>query len=249
MKKILFISNSYGEDATRYLYGVARAKREKIKVMTLYIGGCSLQHHYRNMMGDTAAYACFVNGMATGLHVSIKQALLSDEWSDVVLQQCSPLSGQYETYQPYLTALSDYVHKLVPHATQHLQMTWSFAEGCPRFARTPFAGRAEMIPAVRDAYARAAADIGVRTVPALDAMCKMYDVIGPDTYRDGYHCNLGSARYMLACLWFMVLYGRDVAENGFCDFDTDVSAQDKLLAERCARESLTENGYAVDREG
>ena len=51
MKKILSISNSFGEDATRYLYGLARSEREEIMVVTLYIGGCSLYRHYRNCMG------------------------------------------------------------------------------------------------------------------------------------------------------------------------------------------------------
>ena len=52
MKKILSISNSFGVDATRYLYGVARAAKEDIKIVTLYIGGCSLYRHYRNMLSD-----------------------------------------------------------------------------------------------------------------------------------------------------------------------------------------------------
>lgn len=246
MRKILLISNSYGVDATRYLYGIARAAGEPIKVMTLYIGGCSLQRHYRNMLSEERAYVCYVNGMATGLPISLKEALLLDEWQEVVMQQCSPLSGDYESYLPYLPELAAYVRKMVPKAKQYLHMTWSFAEGCKRFEMTAFETRAQMIPCVREAYTKAAAEIRADgVVPSMDAMCKLYDVIGEDTYRDGFHCNLGSARYMLGCLWFMFLFGRDVAGNRFRDFDVAVTEDEVLLAQRLAREALLESGYTL----
>ena len=246
MKKVLFISNSYGEDATRYLYGVARAAGEKLKVMTLYIGGCSLARHYRNMLSGDPAYACFVNGMSTGIYVSLKQALLSDEWDVVVMQQCSPQSGHPESYEPYLSELSAYVRKMVPKAQQYMQMTWTFAEGAPRFKLTRFETRAEMIPAVVEAYTEAAASIGADAlVPAMHAMCKLYDAIGDKAYRDGYHCSFGVARYMLACLWFIALYRRDFKDNGYTDFDVAVTEDEVALAERIAREVARDAGFLV----
>ena len=35
--KILFIANSFGEDTTRYLHGIARADGKNWKVVNLYI--------------------------------------------------------------------------------------------------------------------------------------------------------------------------------------------------------------------
>ena len=84
MKKILFVSNSFGVDSTRYFYGVSRAVGKKVKVATLYIGGCSLYRHYRNMLSGEKAY--YINGMESGLMVSLKEALLSDEWDVIVTQ-------------------------------------------------------------------------------------------------------------------------------------------------------------------
>ena len=107
--KILTVGNSFGEDATRYLYGVARAAGDEVKIAMLFIGGCSLYRHYRNMLSEERAYAYQINGMHSGLHVSLKEALLSDEWDFVVTQQCSPDSGSIETYYPYVTVLADYV--------------------------------------------------------------------------------------------------------------------------------------------
>ena len=46
---VLLIANSYGVDATRYLHRIARADNVEINTVCLYIGGCSLSTHYRNM--------------------------------------------------------------------------------------------------------------------------------------------------------------------------------------------------------
>ncbi len=246
MKKILLIANSFGQDAVRYLYGIARAAGKKIKVATLYIGGCSLYRHYRNMLSEENAYVFELNGISTGLHVSLKEALLSDEWDCVTMQQCSPRSGEYESYLPYLPALSDYVKRLAPAAKQYIHATWSFAEGSKRFEMTPFATREEMIPHMREAYFNAAACIHAEAIiPSLDAMCKLYDAIGDGAYRDGFHCSLGVARYMLGCVWFMVLYGIDITGNTYRDFDVEVTEEEVLLAQELAREAVLENGFLL----
>lgn len=237
MKKILAIANSFGVDAGRYVYGIARAAKEEVKLVVLHIGGCSLHRHYRNMLSDEKAYEYHINGMYSGLNISLKEALLSDEWDYVVTQQCSPKSGEYETYQPYLDELAAYVRRLAPAAKLYLQMTWSFAEGCNRFDLTPFANRREMIPAVREAYTRAAASINADgMIPSMDAMCRLYDEIGDQTYRDGFHCSLGTGRYMLGCVWYMMFTGHDISGNTFRDFDVEVSEEEVMLAQRIARE-------------
>ena len=235
--KILAIANSFGVDAGRYLYGIARASKEEVKLVVLHIGGCSLYRHYRNMLSGERAYEYYINGMNSGLKVSLQEALFSDEWDYVVTQQCSPESGLYETYQPYLNELAAYVRRSAPKAKLYLQMTWSFAKECSRFGLTPFSNREEMIPAVRTAYARAAEEIGADgVISSMDAMCRLYDEIGDRAYRDGFHCSFGTGRYMLGCLWFMTFFGTDVTGNSFRDFDVYVSEEEVLLAQRIAQE-------------
>ena len=246
MKKILVIGNSFGEDATRYLYGIARAAKDEVKVAMLFIGGCSLYRHYRNMLSEERAYVYQFNGISTGLHVSLKEALLSDEWDYVVTQQCSPESGSAHTYYPYLPALAEYVRKLAPKAKIYLQMTWSFDEGCTRFEKTEFENREQMIPAVRAAYKQAAEAIHADgIIPSLEAMCKLYDLLGGLIYRDGFHCSRGVTRYMLSCLWYEVFFGKRVDENSFRDFDVEVSEERVALAQRCATEAALEYGYEL----
>lgn len=249
MKKILVISNSFGVDATRYLYGIARAAKEDVRVATLYIGGCSLYRHYRNMFSEEKAYEYYINGIRSGLRVSLKEALLLDEWDVVTMQQCSMQSGVYESYFPYLPELSAYVKKLAPAAKQYVHMTWGYSDNSKLLEGSPYENRDEMVFCIRRAYKRAAEYIGADgIIPSLDAMCKLYDEIGDDTYRDGYHASLGIGRYTLACVWFMTLFGKDIEENSFCDFDTDVNDDEILLARDIAREAVIENGVELDRE-
>lgn len=246
MKKILVIGNSYGVDATRYMYGIARAAKKDLKIVCLHIGGCSLYRHYRNMLSEEKVYEYYIDGINSGLRVSLKEALLSDEWDNVVLQQCSPRSGEYETYLPYLPELSAYVRKLAPAAKQYIHMTWTYAEGSTRFKLSPFETREEMIPRVKEAYRKAAEEINADgVIPSMDAMCKLYDAIGEGTYRDGFHCSLGVGRYMLGCVWFMVFFGKDIEGNSFRDFDIEVSEDEVKLAQSIAKQTVLENGYLL----
>ena len=241
MKKFLFISNSFGVDSTRYLYGISRAAGKDIKVVTLYIGGCSLYRHYRNMLSEERAYELYINGTQSGFFVSLKEALLSDEWDVVATQQSSPKSGEYDAYSPFDEELAAYIRKLAPRAKLWLQMTWSFAEGLPRFKLTSYETRAEMIPAIRACYTEAAERMKVDfMMPALDAMNKLYDAAPDDTYRDGFHCSKGVARYMLASMWFMALFGKSIDGNSYRDFDVEVTEEQVLMAQTFAKEALLE---------
>ena len=84
--KILCIGNSFSQDATRYLSRIGKAAGTGIKTVNLYIGGCPLKTHYFNVLEDQPAYAFEFNGENTGIKVSIKTALMSDEWDVVTLQ-------------------------------------------------------------------------------------------------------------------------------------------------------------------
>ena len=47
--RILAIGNSYSQDATRYLHQIARRGGVALNVSNLYIGGCPLSRHFKNM--------------------------------------------------------------------------------------------------------------------------------------------------------------------------------------------------------
>ena len=65
--KILSIGNSFSQDAQRYLHRLAKQDGTELKTVNLFIGGCSLQKHYLNMLDDNADYDFEFNGEKTGI--------------------------------------------------------------------------------------------------------------------------------------------------------------------------------------
>ena len=47
--KILAIGNSFSEDAMYYLKNIADADGVEVKAVNLYIGGCNLERHWKNI--------------------------------------------------------------------------------------------------------------------------------------------------------------------------------------------------------
>lgn len=238
--KILSIGNSYSNDATRYLYGIARADKVSIKVVNLFIGGCSLARHYRNMLGDAAEYEFQINGISSGIKISMKEALLSDDWDIVTLQQASPLSTRYETYQPYLDRLAEYVRQMAPKAKLYIHQTWGYREDSPRLEKLiKVATHEEMFLGAKEAYFRAAEAIGADGIlPSGEAVSRAMKEKTEDMvmHRDEIHLSFGLGRYLAALTWYGTLTGRSVLENTFRDFDEEVTEEAVAFAKRIAEQ-------------
>ena len=158
--KILAIGNSFSEDGTRYLYEIAKADNYDMKVVNLTIGGCPLRLHFANSIENNRNYGMQLNGMASGFKVSIREALLSDAWDVVTIQQVSSASPRYDTFQPYLNYMTDYIRMHAPKAKLYLQQTWAYEEGSKRLCEELKYEKAEdMLQDVRVSYHKAAEDI------------------------------------------------------------------------------------------
>jgi len=235
--KILAIGNSFSQDATRYLKQIAAADGESFKVVNLFIGGCPLIRHFRNIMADNKSYSMEYGGEITGFYVSIKEALLSDEWDVVTMQQASPDSFKYETYQPYLTTLADYVRKYAPKAKLYMHQTWSYEEGHSALARWGFKNQAEMFAGIEDAYEKAAESINAEGILKSGKVLQMLLKNGIEkVHRDGAHISLGVGRYASALLWYATLSGKDITDNSFCNFDESVSEEEVAIIKKCVKE-------------
>ena len=56
--KVLTIGNSFSQDAVeQYLHEIAAADGQELIIGNMFIGGCSLERHYINMLNNTADYA------------------------------------------------------------------------------------------------------------------------------------------------------------------------------------------------
>ena len=230
--KILCIGNSFSTDATRYLYGIARADGVKLKVVNLYIGGCSLYRHYRNMLSGEKAYLMELDGMSSGFYVSLKDALLSDEWDIVTLQQASHASPHWETYEPYIVRLADYVREHAPAAKLYIHQTWAYEAGCPRLMNMAKLETAEeMLERLTKNYRSAAKLIEADgIIPAGEMLAALHAKGFAPIHRDTFHLGRGIPRYAVGLLWYRMLTGHSVLENTFCDLDEAAEAKDIALA-------------------
>ena len=236
MIKVLSIGNSFSEDAQRYLHSIAKADGVDIRNVNLFIGGCSMSRHYRNMLSGGEAYDLQVNGEPTGFQVSLEKALLSQEWDYITLQQASHFSFDYETYQPYLTELAAYVRRCCPKAKLLIHETWSYEEGSERLKNTGYEQAEEMYEDLHKAYEMAAKDIGADgVIPSGTLMRDILSAGVPKVHRDTFHASYGLGRYALGLLWYRVLTGNDVKDNMFCTFDEIVTEQEIALVKKCVR--------------
>ena len=235
---VLAIGNSFSEDATRYLRGIARADGETLNVVNLYIGGCSLEKHFRNMHSEAKAYELQYNGEKTGFFVSIKDALLNRRWDVVTLQQASPVSFDKDSYFPYINELAEYVRRYSPKAKIYIHQTWAYEDGSERLAKLGrFERAADMRSAVISAYDNAAEKITADgLIPSGKLLGELLENGIEKVHRDTYHASRGIGRYAIALLWYSVLTGNVVAENTFSDFDEEVSEGEIATAKKCVDE-------------
>ena len=73
---ILCIGNSFSQDATRYLHQISD---EELYVRNLYIGGCSLETHWNNIVESNEFYEYQKNGRMRSM-TSINKALTKKKW-------------------------------------------------------------------------------------------------------------------------------------------------------------------------
>ena len=233
--EILAIGNSFSQDATRYLHQIARAAGEKLNVTNLYIGGCSLERHYRNMLSGERAYQLESNGVKTGFPVSLEEALWNRKWDVVTIQQVSSQSIDAETYRPYIFALTDMIRECAPKAKLLLHETWFYEENSIRLTQElGFPTEKAMLDKIQTAYAQIAGEVGADgIIPAGTLFGKLREAGIPKLHRDTFHASYGLGRYALGLLWYRYLTGNNVVENTFADPDEPISPEEYEIAKKC----------------
>ena len=231
---VLSIGNSFSEDAQRYLHYVAKSAGVGLNCFNLYIGGCSLSRHFRNMMSGERAYTLHMNGESTMLSVSLDDLLLNRDWDVITLQQASPDSPFYDRYQPYLDRLAAYVRERVPKARIVIHQTWAYEDGSNRITSLGFSSRAEMFAAVKDSYAKAAEAISADAViPSGELLEELLRCGVTNLHRDGFHLSYGIGRYAVGMLWYHVLTGRSVADLCYSTLDVAITEREREIAKEC----------------
>ena len=227
---ILSVGNSFSKDAQRYLHSIAEADGHSLNTFNLYIGGCPLSLHYRNMLAGHKEYTLEMNGVSTGFKVSLEEALLNRNWDVITLQQASYESNNYDTYQPYISEIADYVRLCVPKAKIAIHQTWAYEEGSERLCgRMGYNSHSDMFADIEKSYKKAAEDIGADFIIPSGKVFQILTEQGvKNVHRDTSHASYGIGRYALGLIWYGKITGNDVLTNGFSDFVEEI-ADDMVL--------------------
>ena len=235
---ILSIGNSFSTDAQRYLHQIANADGEALKCYNLFIGGCPLSRHYRNMLSEQREYVLEMNGVSTDFFVSMKEALLNRNWDIITVQQVSYKAPNYDTYQPYLDGLVEYVRHLVPKAKIAVHQTWAYEQGSKRLnEELRYSDCKEMLGDIVNSCQKAAEHIHADyLIPSGEVFGAMLENGIEKIHRDTFHASLGLGRYTLGLIWYKTLTGNDVFDNAFCNFDEEVPTEQIAIAKKCVQE-------------
>lgn len=205
--KILSIGNSFSEDAQRYLHRIAAANGKDLTCANLYIGGCPLRQHYINLTDDEKDYDFQFNGDNTNLKVSIKEAVKSNTWDYITLQQASHESFDINNYTPYIEKIAEWIRMRCPDTKILLHRTWAYPDTRERLPEMGFKTTEEMFDAVKTAYDKAKELINPECViKSGEAMLKAYKAVPDIVYRDAIHASLGFGRYLIGCVWYKALF-------------------------------------------
>lgn len=223
--KLLAIGNSFSEDAIEQnLFELAAATGHQMVIGNMYIGGCSLERHWKNAQSNKPDYnyrKIEIDGkMTRTANYTLDKALRDEQWDYVSLQQVSQLSGMYNSFQPHLDSLIAYVRARVPATTKLIwHVTWAYAQNSTHGGFANYdRNQDKMYRAIVEGAQRLKKENAQFSlfVPVGTAIQNARtSFVGDHLNRDGFHLDLVLGRYTAACTWFECLFGTKVVGNRY----------------------------------
>lgn len=266
--KVLMIGNSFSVCVLREMPACAASMPGcTLDLCSLYIGGCSLERHWRNLSTEEAAFrpyavkwsyatvkdrakAPVASAVVEG-KANIPEVLRADRWDVVTIQQASHESWKPASYHPFGDRLVEKIRELAPQARIVVQQTWSYTPYDARLKKWGF-DQNEMYRRLREAYAAFAAQHGLSLIPMGDAVQLFRaarpspdgitgDPCGNPTGHDKFHLNR-NGEYLQACTWLAALFGVDVTKMTYAP--SYMSAEEAACMRRCAQKAVEDGRVA-----
>ena len=252
--KVLMIGNSFSVQMVRAMPPIAKDMGLRLDVCSLYIGGCSLERHWKNVCSSNAtpySVTRSVDGIAQKqFKGNIPQVLKGEKWDVVTIQQASHFSWKPETYHPYGDNLVKYIRENAPGAKIVVHETWSYTPWDKRLAGWKI-DQNEMYEKLHAAYADFAKGHGLDVIPTGTAVQLWRrelpvrytenslggDVVGSAKFveKDGKWTPKGdvfhmgsSGNYLQALVWTAKLFGVDVTKCGYTPGKMDPKRGEKM---------------------
>lgn len=246
--RILAIGNSFSDDATQYLPDLLEAAGiHNVILGRLYIGGCTLERHCKEFEtnGHEYVYLKSTNNKWETIKKykqgSFMDGVGDEPWDIITMQQGSPKSGRWDSYDPWLGKLIEIVRANCsnPKAAIVWHQTWAYASS---YTNRNFANYAYdqqyMFDSIQICVDKARKQFNVPVVipsgPAVQLMRGTSLKTEKELTRDGFHMDYKYGRYLTACVWFETLIkpvlGVSVKGNSFRNAGTDNEVTDKEAA-------------------
>lgn len=251
---IMIIGNSYTVDAANQnLCELLDAAGFDARVGSLYIGGCTLERHWRTVADTTEHkrydyYRITAAGSEKIPGATIADALRDGPWDWVVFQQGSGLNGIYESHFPWLHYLEGYVQAFLEPASYRTayQQSWAFHRSCTRKAFVHYGfDHDRMLSMVVDAARRLRSEVDV-VIPSFAAVENgRATYLGDTFHRDNTsHLEKTYGRFTVACTWFEALTGLNVVLNPYRP--EGMSEELAALCRECAHRAVI-NPFEVEQ--
>lgn len=242
--KVLAIGNSFSEDAIeQHLSPLVRAEGVKAIICNMYIGGCSIERHVKNLSGDIPDYRYRkfdADGkMTEAWGYTLEKVLAEEEWDYISLQQVSQDSGMPESYA-LLPELVEFVKARVPEdAVIMFHQTWAYAPGSNHGGFVNYdRDQMKMYEAIVRTVSQEAPKVGIDLIiPSGTAVQNARtSALGPDLTRDGFHLSFTHGRYIAACTWLEAVFGINPEGNTYCP--EGMTAEECRLAQKAAHKAV-----------
>lgn len=237
--RILAIGNSFSDDATEYLPGLLEAAGiHNVILGRLYIGGCTLERHCTEFETDGHEYVykkSVANEWETVKHYkegSFMDGVGDEPWDIITMQQGSPKSGRWDSYDPWLLRLIEIVRQNCsnPNAAIVWHQTWAYAHDYENRSFANYTYDQDLMYAcIESCVAKLRRDYDIPVVLASGvAVQNLRGSKFPterEFTRDGFHMDYKYGRYVTACVWFETLirpvFGISVKGNTFRNQGTE----------------------------
>lgn len=245
--KLLCIGNSFSEDTTAHLPRIALlAGFSRVKIVNLYVGGCSIRKHCFHAEEDLPAYRCDVNegeGWSHTPNVKISDAIRSEKWDWISIQHGTGDKSRYTEWSSYekLPWLIGYIKSLAPETTRiAFNMTWVGEPDHPHEEIRYYGGDQlriyEMIAKLTEERILPMAGIDA-VAPTGTAIQNARSAGFGVLTRDGYHLSLDAGRYIAGMTFLKALTGADCSRVPWINGESDPA---KAIAEEAVRAALAE---------
>lgn len=168
--KVLTIGNSFANNATEFLEPLGRSGGKSIKLSKANLGGARLVRHathlaaYEKDSSDPEGSPYIDRDDPNERRYSLVEALQSDEWDFVSLQQQSFLSMDPQSFEPYFGQLVEAIGKHAPDAKILVLQTWAYRRD-HRWLQEQGKTPADMFVQVKENYDAIAAKYGLEIIP------------------------------------------------------------------------------------